>query len=150
MVFFDWLYRCRRLFFFLYLLVCGVLLFGHLPFSHAPRLDTERRRTFTWQPLQNTRQYLAQLSPDTPLAQRREAALQLLGNLLLFAPLGAYLALEYRWPWWVVMGTLLLLTVLIETLQWHTRTGNFDIDDILLNTLGGTAAAVLTSLLRRS
>jgi len=69
----------------------------------------------------------------------------LFGNILAFLPLGIFL------PWlferfigfWRTSGTILLATSLVESLQFLTRVGSFDIDDIILNTLGGATGYVL-------
>ncbi|WP_079509315.1 VanZ family protein [Mesobacillus jeotgali] len=65
--------------------------------------------------------------------------LNLFGNVLAFLPLGLFL------PWlferfigfWRTTSIVLLATSLVEILQFLTRVGSFDIDDIILNTLGG-------------
>lgn len=59
----------------------------------------------------------------------------LVGNVLLFFPLPFLL----RWlglPVWKTLGAAIVLSVLIEYLQYQFRVGVADIDDVLLNTLG--------------
>jgi glycopeptide antibiotics resistance protein len=65
-------------------------------------------------------------------------ALNLFGNILLFVPMGFFLPAFFKC---IRSAKRLLLTVAfisfcIEVLQLLTTTGEFDIDDVLLNTLG--------------
>lgn len=73
------------------------------------------------------------------------AARNLLGNLVLFFPMGCYLPLllpsvrrkgSFGWQ---MLGLLLG----IETLQLLLRVGTFDVDDILLNLVGAFAGYAL-------
>lgn len=60
-----------------------------------------------------------------------------LGNLILFAPVGALLPLVTGWEkLWKTTAIGLGFSVLIETLQLITHKGVFDPDDVILNTLG--------------
>lgn len=76
---------------------------------------------------------------------------QLLGNVLLFVPLGFFLALGGAQKWGRAMITGVGSAVLVEA--WQSLVGrSFDIDDVILNALGvgvGVGlAAVIASLLR--
>jgi glycopeptide antibiotics resistance protein len=67
----------------------------------------------------------------------RDALRNLLGNILLFLPLGFLLPLLYRRiSWKSVLGIAAALSLGIETLQLTLRAGIFDVDDLLLNALG--------------
>ena len=60
------------------------------------------------------------------------------GNLLLFLPMGLYLpcmAKRLRTPGRFAISTF-ILPVIIETLQLLLRRGCFDIDDLIMNSLG--------------
>lgn len=70
---------------------------------------------------------------DTYGTVRVFAALNLLGNMILFIPIGFFLSRKRFLK--LVVGSL-LLTVFIETVQLFTLKGSFDIDDILLNVMG--------------
>jgi len=62
----------------------------------------------------------------------------LLGNLLLFLPMGVYLPFYFRKlakPSLFVISMLVLLFI-VETTQITTRRGSFDIDDLILNMIG--------------
>lgn len=61
------------------------------------------------------------------------------GNILAFAPFGfflPYLKKEYR-RFWIVALMSFLFSQTIEVIQLVTKVGSFDVDDILLNTIGG-------------
>lgn len=68
----------------------------------------------------------------------------LFGNLLLFVPLGIFLR-EFNWfkKWPLRLALILLLSFSIESLQYWTQLGSFDVDDILLNTVGGALGLIL-------
>src|SRR5713226_2386456 len=66
-----------------------------------------------------------------------DAIRNLLGNIILFMPLGFLLPLLYRpISWKSVLGIAVAFSLCIETLQLVLRAGIFDVDDILFNTLG--------------
>lgn len=84
---------------------------------------------------------------------RRFASANVVGNIVLFMPLGAYLPFFSRerriWlPLLWVMGA----SICVEVLQGVLSIGASDIDDVLLNTLGGLIGIlsyrVLCTLLR--
>lgn len=59
----------------------------------------------------------------------------LLGNIILFIPVGLFLALVV--PWKRAIGYACLLSMSFEIAQYVFGVGFTDIDDVLLNTLGG-------------
>jgi glycopeptide antibiotics resistance protein len=62
----------------------------------------------------------------------------LVGNIVPFVSLGLLAPLLYRsLMWWHVLVAAVGFAVVIEGMQVILRTGIFDIDDILLNALGG-------------
>ena len=68
----------------------------------------------------------------------------LFGNILIFVPFGFFIALVGRSrglfkTLFCSMG----LSLLVETVQLFTRVGSFDVDDILLNTIGGVLGFVI-------
>ena len=61
----------------------------------------------------------------------------LLGNILVFVPLGFLLALQfYNIKWARVFQIALFIGVLIESLQVIFKSGILDIDDVILNFFG--------------
>lgn len=63
---------------------------------------------------------------------------ELVGNMLLFLPLGALLGREKFWKGRPVrmLLTAALVSAFLEMLQWTTGLGVADVDDVLCNTLG--------------
>ena len=66
-----------------------------------------------------------------------KAVINLVGNVVLLVPVG-YLAaaIHPKMTWKGSMATGLLLSITIEAIQGFFRLGIFDVDDIILNTLG--------------
>ena len=68
----------------------------------------------------------------------------LFGNVIIFIPFGFFLpmASQYR----ICFATLFWsfgLSLCVETFQLLTKVGSFDVDDILLNTIGGVAGHII-------
>ena len=114
-----------------YLLVLVLLLFGRTQHAGHP---------YNLLPLKTIRDYFTVLGRDDPvgLSLRPYALINFLGNLLVFLPLGLLLP-----PLFVRQRCFLcfFLTVtaaicLIEALQFASRRGALDIDDLLLNLPG--------------
>lgn len=77
-------------------------------------------------------------------------ALNLAGNVVAFIPFGLLLPLLVKWA--RSFGKTLTLgfefSLLVEILQLFSKVGSFDVDDIILNTLGVLAGYVLFLLMR--
>jgi glycopeptide antibiotics resistance protein len=75
----------------------------------------------------------------------------LAGNVLLFIPFGFLLPLVFRRldRLRFVFFASILLSLFFETYQLITRTGQFDIDDLILNSLGGVIGYMLLQLISR-
>lgn len=86
------------------------------------------------QPMRTIMLYFNLILHDYGLFLRIVALVNLLGNVVIFVPMGHYLAKRF-FLWQGVFIGLLTLT-LIELIQWVTLTGSLDIDDILLNLTG--------------
>lgn len=76
--------------------------------------------------------------------------INLVGNVVAFIPFGALI----RWvinrsvKWYVVVGYTLLFSLSVELLQLVAKVGSFDVDDLILNTLGGLLGYFVYYLLR--
>lgn len=72
-------------------------------------------------------------------------AANLLGNVIAFIPFGLFLPVLTKHRFGIVGMTVLSieLSMLIEILQLVSKVGSFDIDDIILNTLGGIIGYLL-------
>ncbi len=76
-------------------------------------------------------------------------ARQILLNILAYVPPGMILpALLYRLrhPYWAAAGLCVLLSLLTEALQWLTRLGYCETDDLINNTLGALLGILLYRL----
>lgn len=63
----------------------------------------------------------------------------LLGNLLMFVPMGMALPVLFEQKFnrlWKTVLFVVILVILIEIIQFLTFTGSADIDDLILNTVG--------------
>ena len=62
----------------------------------------------------------------------------LIGNILLFVPIGLLLPILSQWykKWHKMLIVGFCLSLVIEGIQGITRRGYFDIDDLILNTIG--------------
>lgn len=76
----------------------------------------------------------------------------LFGNIIAFMPLGAFIPLLYpnARKLKYSIGCSLAMSISVELLQFVTRMGACDIDDIILNTIGGFCGYWLWILLSRA
>lgn len=74
-----------------------------------------------------------------------EKILHYLANVLLFVPVGTLLAIKAKKSWHFIVGPVVCaaLSCTIEILQVLFKVGIYDIDDIILNTLGGSWGWIL-------
>jgi glycopeptide antibiotics resistance protein len=78
------------------------------------------------------------------------AVANLLGNIVLFAPCGVYLsAMRKRSRFASNLLALIVLFVAVETIQFTLGLGVGDIDDVILNTLGGVIGVLSYMLLSK-
>ncbi len=62
----------------------------------------------------------------------------LFGNILIFVPFGFFLPMASRYrSFWTTLFCSFALSLGVEIFQFLTRVGSFDVDDLILNTLGG-------------
>lgn len=77
----------------------------------------------------------------------------LFGNILIFVPYGFFISMAaVRRGFFKTLFLSFGLSLCVETVQLFTRVGSFDVDDILLNTIGGVLGYivfVVCNLLRR-
>ncbi len=77
----------------------------------------------------------------------------LFGNILIFMPFGFFISMASRSSsFFMALFNSLGLSLCVEVLQLVTRVGSFDVDDILLNTIGGVfgyIVFVICNLIRR-
>ena len=70
----------------------------------------------------------------------RTALINLLGNVVMFVPLGLFLPLIFTRlrKLWRTLFTVTLLIAVVEIAQLFTLLGSCDVDDLILNLLGAT------------
>lgn len=75
---------------------------------------------------------------------------QFVGNVLAFVPFGflSPLIVPRLWDFRIIVGSTVLFSFLIEAAQLLFRVGAFDVDDLILNTLGGGIGFFLTKLIK--
>lgn len=62
----------------------------------------------------------------------------LFGNVLIFMPFGFFMPMASRYrSFFLTLFYSFGLSLLVETFQLVTKVGSFDVDDLLLNTIGG-------------
>lgn len=74
-----------------------------------------------------------------------------LGNILIFIPLGIFLPIlfkKYQSFSQVLVGSL-TISFTIEVLQFSLQIGQFDIDDVILNSVGGAVGYLIIKLLMK-
>ncbi len=128
----------KRIFFLALLLIYLLVLLKFMVATHhvpSGRLDDYE---YNLVPLKTILPYLTGY-PNWIVARNN-----LLGNIILFMPLGFLLALFYRpISWKGILGIAVALSFCIEILQLVLRAGSFDVDDILLNTFGAVVGCGL-------
>ena len=68
----------------------------------------------------------------------------LIGNILVFVPFGFFMPMASRYRSFILTMTYSLgLSILVEAFQFVSRVGSFDVDDIILNTIGGIIGYIL-------
>jgi glycopeptide antibiotics resistance protein len=78
----------------------------------------------------------------------RTAFANVLGNILVFIPLGAYASwLRHRASAWATMLTVAAVSVAVEIIQGVFALGASDIDDVILNCVGGLIGVLAFRLL---
>ena len=71
----------------------------------------------------------------------------LLGNVLIFVPFGFFMpmASKYR-SFFATVFYSFVLSFCVETFQLLAKVGSFDVDDLLLNTLGGAVGYIVFTI----
>lgn len=73
-----------------------------------------------------------------------------IGNIVVFMPVGMFLPSLFSRCRNILFTTILgfEISLCVELVQLITRVGSFDVDDLLLNTLGGVCGIILYSIYR--
>lgn len=133
-----------RLGFVIYVAAMLWLLFGQ-------RWGAALYRSVNLRPFVTLRLYWKLLySPNEYLA--RHAVINLAGNVVMFIPLGfflPYLAPKLR-TWYKTLGFTVVLILLVEAVQYLTRLGSCDIDDLILNIVGAFIGYILWRITKKT
>lgn len=109
----------------------------------------EKHIIFT--PLLTIRRFLWVLRYSTNAAQIRHAVVNLVGNVIMFVPLGFFVPCIWKKPrrfGWHLLAMVLTI-VGIELLQLFSLLGTCDVDDLLLNLVGTTVGFAVWKLCQR-
>lgn len=81
----------------------------------------------------------------------RAVFLNLAGNVIAFMPFGFLWPLlrDYRTNWFVTTMSAFLFSLFAESVQLVLKLGSFDVDDLLLNTIGGLLGYIVCMLYKR-
>ncbi len=126
--------------FAVYVPVMIYLLFGQRLFWDTPGTYVERLLTsYNLVPFHTVNEFIRLVKNSTNPYLLRFSVINLVGNVVMFVPLGillpgiwSSLAKARRF-----ITTQSLILCGIELVQWLTLLGSLDIDDVLLNTVGG-------------
>ena len=131
----------------LYALGMLVLLFQRAPAQSAAPYPEQLLRHLNLAPLRTIRLYWGLLKhPRPPLV--RLAVVNLVGNIVLFIPLGYLLRAVFpklRKSWRALLAAAGII-ILVELCQMITLLGTCDVDDLILNLLGCALGCGLYSL----
>ena len=120
------------------LLILGIYVLGMLWLLFGQRMQTGSVRGIQLRPFYTLRLFWNALFYGQDGGARQHALLNLVGNLVLFIPLG--FLLPWIWRWWQAFWKHILLMagliMAVELLQWITGLGWCDVDDLLLNLVG--------------
>ena len=98
-------------------------------------------------PFHSIQEYLVRFAEGT--INTNIVVVNLLGNILWFAPLGLFIPILFGKrirSFWSFLVTMIIILLLIEILQFLTMRGSFDIDDIILNLAGACIFYGLTRI----
>ena len=101
-------------------------------------------------PFSMIRHFLRLIALSDKPALIRSAVVNLGGNVALFVPLGMFLP----WLWramrklWLFLPAYMALIAAVECVQYATALGVCDVDDLILNTVGGLIGWALYMLAR--
>ena len=107
---------------------------GRLPFLHYAATHLNLR------PFRTIRLFSRLLVPPVRGYLVRIALKNLLGNIVLFVPLGCFLPVlfEQLRKFWLTLAAVTIIIAWVEVVQLLLMVGTCDIDDLLLNVLGAS------------
>lgn len=130
------------LLFWYYLWVLANVLFFDNAFGRGMSMHATLEKV-NLEPLRTIKNYL--IAYDYGNISLRLVVLNLLGNLVAFAPMGVFLPALFRWQRSIFFftATLMLGITTVEVAQVYTGAGSCDIDDLILNLAGALIVFVI-------
>lgn len=119
-----------------------IVLFYFLFFSEKMgRTSGERAYRYNLVPLKEINRFITYRE----VLGMKAVMLNIVGNIAAFVPLGIFLPIcsSYSKRLWRTVLYSFELSFLVEVLQLVFRVGTFDVDDLILNTLGGLIGFLL-------
>ncbi len=131
----------------LLLLYIGILIYFVLFSDQLGRADGYNTYRYNLVPFQEIHRFIAYRNSVTLWA----FLLNLIGNVFVFVPIGFLFPMIGKREVGLIraMASALGLSLCIELLQLVTRVGVFDVDDLILNTLGGAIGWMAFCLTRK-
>lgn len=130
------------LLFWYYLWVLANVLFFDNAFGRGISMHA-RLDAVNLEPLRTIKNYLIAYGYDN--ISLRLVILNLLGNLIAFAPMGVFLPALFRWQRSIFFftATLTLGITAVEVAQVYTGAGSCDVDDLILNLAGALIVFII-------
>ena len=126
---------------YLNILYWGILFFYLFLLMDTVFLGRDSFRSVNFIPFHSIKNYIM---VDNGIGGTRMVDMNIWGNILMFIPLGIYLGLHSTNKSIVkLLSSIFLLSLLIEVIQYVFSLGATDIDDIILNLIGGFVGIVI-------
>lgn len=134
--------KYMRILFVLYLLILLKVIVFKYPLGQLVEIAASWQRDVFWEGIDSANfEFFRTIKLYTRYWEYKELNSfgNLIGNVLIFIPLGYMLPRVFKWSekFIICMLQILLLVLGIELFQLFTNFGVFDVDDILLNFVGG-------------
>ncbi len=133
--------RASWLLFYLYIILLSYFLFFSEHYGRGYVVENYRYNLQFFKEIERFILYREQLGFESFIVN-------ILGNILAFAPFGFLLPLlnkRYR-GFLKIIFLSLLFSLTIETIQLYLKVGIFDVDDLLLNTVGGLLGYIVFAI----
>ncbi len=125
--------------FIIYTIIMFWLLFGQrFAFVHYNDYSEQLKWNINLTPLLTIKNYIRLIENTPNLALVKHAFINLLGNIIMFIPLGFFLPAVHTKlrTFWKCLLSVILIIIFVETLQLFTLLGRCDIDDLIFNVIG--------------
>lgn len=124
---------CGQMLFLIYIGFLVYFLFFSDRYGHAPGIREEA--SYNLIPGREILRYLTSVGK----LGKRAVLVNLFGNVLAFIPYGFFMPIATRKMrrLWKTASAACCLSIFVEIVQLLTASGSYDIDDVILNTLGG-------------